>query len=293
MIRIGIVGAENSHSAAIGKTLNIDKSVPGCRVVAIWGETDEFAAKAAQAGQIPAIVKRPEEMIGQIDAVIVDHRHARFHLAAAEPFLKARLPMFIDKPFCYRLSEGRQFLARAARAAVPVTSFSTIPFQKCSRDFLKVVRKAQVLSASSAGPCDLDSPYGGVFFYGIHQVDMLLECFGTDVVAAAVTRGAGSPDASATLWWSGGMVATMHCLNGPQSKNSGMQFVAVTEAGPLAMKVQYDANVYLTGIKAFCRMFKTGREPLEHKRFLASIAVLEAMDKSVKAGGKVQQVEKV
>jgi hypothetical protein len=85
----------------------------------------------------------------------------------------------------------------------------------------------------------------------------------------------------------------MHCLNDQLSKNSGMQFLAVTDSGPLAMKVQYDANVYLTGIKTFCRMFKTGKEPFEHRRFLASIAVLEAMERSVNAGGKVQEVEKV
>ena len=47
MIRIGIVGAENSHSVAISKTLNIAKRVPGFRVVAIWGETDKFARDAA------------------------------------------------------------------------------------------------------------------------------------------------------------------------------------------------------------------------------------------------------
>ncbi|MFB3892893.1 MAG: Gfo/Idh/MocA family protein [Phycisphaerae bacterium] len=293
MIRIGIVGAENSHSAAIARTLNIDKSVPGFRAVAIWGETDEFAAKSAEAGRIPAIVKQPADMIGKIDAVIVDHRHAKYHLEAAEPFLTARMPMFIDKPFCYRLADGKRFLERATKAGVPVTSFSTVPLQKCSREYAKAIRKAKVVSVASAGPCDLDSKYGGVFFYGIHQVDMLLECFGTDVVRTAVSRSPGSPNASATMWWTSGMVGTVQCLNDQLSRNSGMQFLAVTDSGPLAVKVQYDANIYLTGIKTFCRMFKTGKEPFEHRRFLASIAVLEAMEKSVNAGGQVQEVEKV
>ena len=53
-----------------------------------------------------------------------------------------------------------------------------------------------------------------------------------------------------------------------------------------------DANPYLTGIRRFCKMFKTGVEPLDHKRILAPVAVLEAMEKSVKTG-KLTPVAKV
>ena len=42
-------------------------------------------------------------MLGKIDALIVDHRHAKFHLEAATPFVKAGIPTFVDKPFCYRV----------------------------------------------------------------------------------------------------------------------------------------------------------------------------------------------
>jgi len=33
--------------------------------------------------------------------------HAKLHLPAAMPFLDKKLPLFIDKPFCYRLAEGK------------------------------------------------------------------------------------------------------------------------------------------------------------------------------------------
>ena len=48
MIRIGIIGAENSHTGAIAKTINIDKKVKGAKVVAVWGETRAFAKAAAE-----------------------------------------------------------------------------------------------------------------------------------------------------------------------------------------------------------------------------------------------------
>jgi len=290
MIRIGIVGAENSHSAAVAKTLNVQKSVPGCRVVAIWGETRAFAEKSAEAGQIPKIVKRPADMIGEIDGVMIDHRHAKYHLDAAEPFLKAKLPLFIDKPFCYRLAAGKRFLARARRMKVPVVSFSTVPMSKCFGTFAKAGAKSgAVCAAASAGPCDLESKYGGVFFYGIHQVDMLLALLGTDVVAVGVDRAGKGGNAVATCFWKNGLTASMHCLSG---WSTGFQASVVTEKGPLSVKLESDPNPYLAGVKTFTRMFRTGVEPIDHKRFLAPIAVLEAMAKSVKTG-KVTAVARV
>ena len=64
MLNIGIVGAENSHTAAIAKVINVDKRVPGVRVTHVWGETRAYARKAAEAGEIPHIVKEPVDMVG-------------------------------------------------------------------------------------------------------------------------------------------------------------------------------------------------------------------------------------
>ena len=136
-IRIGIIGAENSHTIEYGRIFNRDKSFPGCEVVAVWGETEAFAQKAARDGQIPKIVKDPAELVGGIDALIVDHRHPKYHLAAASPFVAAGIPTFIDKPFCYRVDEGRKFLELARSKRTPVSSFSTLD---------------EVISAANAAP---------------------------------------------------------------------------------------------------------------------------------------------
>jgi predicted dehydrogenase len=290
MIRIGIVGAENTHSAAIAKTLNVEGKVPGCRVVAIWGETDEFASRTAQAGHIPTIVRRPADLIGLADAVVIDHRHAKHHLPAAEALLSAGLPMFIDKPFCYRLAQGRGFLERARKAGVPVTSFSTVPLQKTFGDFRRAVAKAgAVRAAASFGPCDLKSPYGGVFFYGIHQVDMIVEAFGTDLEAVCVRKAGKGRNAVAALLFASGLTASMHCL---AEGSTGFQISAATDGGAVSARIVSDANPYLTGIRTFCAMFKTGKEPAAHRRILTPVAVLEALERSVRTG-KVEKVAKV
>ena len=56
MLKIGIIGAENWHCAAIAKLCNVEKKVP-CRAVMVWGEKLKFAKAAAETGRIPSIVK--------------------------------------------------------------------------------------------------------------------------------------------------------------------------------------------------------------------------------------------
>lgn len=77
-LKIGIIGAENSHTAAIARALNVDKLVKGFSVEYVWGETGKFARTAAKQGQIAHIVSNPKEMLGNIDALIVDHRHGKY-----------------------------------------------------------------------------------------------------------------------------------------------------------------------------------------------------------------------
>jgi hypothetical protein len=87
-IRIGIIGAENAHTIGFGKMFNIEKKIPGIEVQYVWGETEDFARRALGKGGIPEMVSLPDEILGKIDALIVDHRHAKYHLEAAVPLIE-------------------------------------------------------------------------------------------------------------------------------------------------------------------------------------------------------------
>ena len=286
-MKLGIIGAENSHTVAIATIINVKKKIKGCSLDYVWGETDAFAKKAAADGQIPNIVKTPLDMIGKIDAVLVDHRHAKYHLKAVWPFVEAGIPAFIDKPFCYRADEGKAFLKMARAKGTPVTSFSVLTHQASFRRFKKNLPSlGTIVSASTYGPCDLKSKFGGVFFYGIHQVDMALHAFGYDVKAALITKN--GPNATGQLFYPLGFIVTMSLIKDGCHK-FGIGAVGTEGAGYLAMT--YDKDPYLHGVQTSTRMFKTGEEPLTHEQMLRPIQVLEALEKSVKSG-KVEKVIK-
>jgi len=278
MKNIGIIGAENSHAAAISKIINVDKKIKGFRVTHIWGETRAFAKKTAEAGNIPEIVKNPNEMIDSIDALIVDHRHGKHHLSAAEPFIEKKIPVFIDKPFCCQLNKGKKFLDKAKKKKAPVCSYSILPKQKSFSVLKKEVKKLGKLSAVvTTGPCDIQSKYGGIFFYGVHQVDLILSAVGYDAVHVRMNKG--KVNSTGTIFFKSGLVATMNCISEKWPK---FHFSAVGENGRTDMEMMHDDNPYLTGVRDFTRMFNTGKSPSTRESMLMPVAVLEALEKSLK-----------
>ena len=274
-IRIGIIGAENSHSVGFGKMFNIDKKFPGVEVTHLWGETDEFARKTAEAGKIPNIVKDPKEMLGKIDALIVDHRHAKFHLEAVTPFVMAGIPTFIDKPFCYRVEEGKAFLAMARKAGTPITSFSSIAQSVCTYDIKQQLESmGEINHVVRYGPVDLDSEYGGVFFYGVHILQPLMFMFGEDIQRVKITRN--GKKGSASLVFKSGLYATLIFKN----VSYGWETYVETKKGLVELKSRIPESDPIKIYSDIVEMFRTRVEPRSHQSILTEVAVLEALEKS-------------
>ena len=274
-VRIGIIGAENSHTAGYGKLFNIDKKFPGVEVLYVWGETEEFARNAMAQGGIPNMIKDPLEMMGKIDALIVDHRHAKYHLEAATPFVKAGIPTFIDKPFCYRVSEGKEFLAMAERLGTPVTSFSSVAQSDATFDVKKQVESMEPINhAVMYGPADINSEYGGIFFYGVHSVQTLMFIFGEDIVRARITKN--GKNATANLAFNNGMLATLIF----KSLHYGWETFVETKDGIIELKSRVEESDPSKYYLDMVEMFRTGKEPRSHESIIKCVAILEALEKS-------------
>jgi len=275
-LRIGIIGAENSHTIDFGRMFNIDKKFPGAEVKYVWGETDEFARNASEKGNIPNIVKDPEEMMGKIDALIVDHRHAKYHLEAAIPFVKEGIPTFVDKPFCYRAEEGEEFLELARKHGTPVTSYSTIAHSASTFDIKKQLESmGEINQVVRSGPVELDSKYGGIFFYGVHIVQPLMYMFGEDIERVRINRE--GQTGSANLVYKNGLYLTLILKN----ISRGWETFVETEDGLIELKSRVEESDPALAYTAMVEMFRTGKEPRSYENILNCVRVLEALELSV------------
>ena len=139
--------------------------IPGVRVTHVWCDDSADATRVARAAGIPHIAEQPEDVIGQVDAVVIATDKGWEHVDRARPFIEAGLPMFIDKPLCDREDHLRQFAAWRHEGK-PLLSTSCMRY---AREF----RAAQEQMASTVGEPRLITMTTSKSWerYGIHALE--------------------------------------------------------------------------------------------------------------------------
>src|SRR5690242_13046878 len=110
MLRIALVGTENSHAREIIRHLNTHPISDAARIVALVGADDEHNQALLAAGNITRLVPTSQELIGSVDALIVTNRDGALHRGHAVPFLDAGLPVWVDKPLAASTADARAIL---------------------------------------------------------------------------------------------------------------------------------------------------------------------------------------
>ena len=99
--------------------------IPGAKITCVcctgYAGREE-AEHIARAALIPTVYDRPEEMIGNVDAVIVATDDGNEHVDRCRPFVEAGIPMFIDKPLVNTEEDLRTFLKWRAEGAKFISS---------------------------------------------------------------------------------------------------------------------------------------------------------------------------
>lgn len=284
MIRIGIVGSDNSHAIAFSKLCNVPGNIPrveGAQVVAVFGEEEERTKEVAQEGNIPKIVEKPEDMIGEIDAALVVFRHGGKHRQYAEPFLKAGIPTFVDKPLAVSSSDAKAMLELADSNGTPLTSFSTLRYAGDMLSFKQEAGELEITSAVFSGPADRESEYGGLPFYGVHIAEMMQALYGPGVRSVSATQH--EKNIVATLHYEGGQMGTLNFLG---DASYVFHMLAFGKKGWIGRAL--DASTcYRDGLEVVLEMVRSGKRPLSNAALMEPVRVLEAIEESLDSGSLV------
>ncbi len=84
--------------------------IAGARVTHLWTDRADEAPPVAAAALIPKIVARPQDVIGEVDAVFIATDDGFDHVERARPFVEAGLPVFVDKPLALTVGDLRTFI---------------------------------------------------------------------------------------------------------------------------------------------------------------------------------------
>lgn len=164
MLRVGLIGDESSHVGAWAAWLG--RHGDAARLAAVVAPTRAWAGAEA--------LRRPKDLLGRVDAVLVMGRDGARHRADAEPCLREGLPTFVDKPFTLDVPDAEALLAGARDGGTRVTSFSALRFAPEVRALAERTQ-GRVRGVRVSGPTDPASPHGGRAFYAPHALELALE----------------------------------------------------------------------------------------------------------------------
>ena len=180
MIRIGMIGADSTHTEAWTQLVNpADSPLHGrAQVVKLWGEDAEQARSKAAEWQIPEVVGTPAEALTDVDLAMVVNRYGDDHPPHARLALEAGLYRHLWTS--HLRTRWRMFTAWSSLAAegdVPLMSCSALRYagevmelQERMKEFGAL--NCAVVSGAAAG--DFPDPRAlHPFFYGVHAVELL------------------------------------------------------------------------------------------------------------------------
>lgn len=299
-LRIGIIGCDTSHCVAFTEVFNNPQGksyVPGGKVVAAFkgGSPDlpasisrvENVATNLQAKYGVKIYESIEVLCSNVDVVLLESVDGRTHLEQVKPVIKARKPVFVDKPCAASLKDALEIFRLAKEANVPLFSSSSLRFAK---DTQAVHNGAigQVSYAETTSPLELEPHHPELFWYGIHGVESLFTVMGTG--CESVQRGTGTNGlVEVTGIWSGGRKGI---YREEKQKVYGANYHGVAKGAKGEAKVgSFDGYEPLN--VAIMKFFQTGIAPVSADETIEIIAFMSAEAESKQLNGAPVKLQDV
>jgi len=289
-IRLGMIGLDTSHVIAFTKVIN-DPNATGVladvRIVAGFPGGTDIPASADRVDKFTEQLRSQgieicgsiEELLGKVDAVMIESVDGRPHLEQARPVFAAGKRVFIDKPMAGSLADAIEIVELSKKHNVPFFSSSSTRF---SPDFQAIRRGeskfGEIKRCVAYGPMSVEPHHPDLYWYGIHGCEILYTIMGPG--CKTVTRA--GPEKVVGVWADGreGIFEA--------GKGYGAEVEGTKASGPAGKYVGYGPLLV-----EIARFFKTGKPPIDPAETLELMAFMEAADESKRRGGEPVSIEEV
>ena len=291
-LKIGLVGLDTSHVTAFGSLLNDPGNanhVPGARIVAAYpGGSKDFELSWSRVEGFTRTLREkyavemkdsPEAVAEGVDLLFITSVDGRVHRGQFERTVKFKRPTFIDKPLAVSVDDAEAIVRLANAEKVPVMSCSSLRY---AQPLVEAVggRREEVLGCDTFGPLSEVPTQPGLFFYGVHAVDMLVSVMGHGCQhVGAMHTDAGDV---LTLAWPGGRTGSVRLAKSGHGKygctlhrKAGAQFVDASATKKPA---------YATMLEAILRSLPQGESDVPADEMLDTVRILEAANAARQTG---------
>jgi hypothetical protein len=290
--------------------------VEGFEIVKVWDENPASARRFSETfGWRPQVCDAFTDLASGVDAIFLAdcNGSGNDHLRLAEPFLRRKVPIFVDKPFASRLADAEALVKLARQYGTPLFNASILSYVPAA-DFFKS-RFAELAHAYWPVPGNRPAQplgvgvvkgVGGAFAqelegrpladdvesrmaYLIHGVALALNLFGEDVEWVE-TMGTLPLEYLHLHLRSDREVMILNTSIDAFPESCTFYASAYGKYGEVHSLPIGDPE-FLGGAEKIVRLFKgmleTGTPPVPYESFIWHIAVIEAAVQAQKNGGRV------
>ena len=240
----------------------------------------ERARHIAKASLIEKVVERPEDMIGEVDAVICATDKGDEHVTRCKPFLDAGIPMFIDKPlvnseedlrtFVNWRKEGKKFISSSSlRYAKEYEPYYTSHYE---------LGKLMYICSTMAKKWEE---------YGIHAVEQMFPLLGKGFISVQNTGTKELPH--------------VHLVHQSGCRVDIPQGVGMAGGGILMLGTQGSTHVvckdsyysFKKQLDMFVNWLRTGVEPVPFEDTVEMMKIIVAGIRSREEGGRIVRLDEI
>jgi predicted dehydrogenase len=294
-LSIGLVGCDTSHVIVFSKCFNkADHAdhVEGGRVIMGYpGGSPDFELSHSRVEKFThqlrdeygvKIAESPEAVAEACDLVFITAADGRTHLDYVRKTIAARKPTFIDKPLAVKSEDAREIMRLGEQHHVPIMSASSLRYAPPLLEALHDDALGKIAGADVFGPMPIEPTQGGLFWYGIHSVEMLSRIMGSGCAEVRTTTAQKHDIVAAT--WKDGRMGSVHGVRDAHGKfgatihrAKGMQFVDAYG--------HTDRSAYANMLDAVMRSLPQGKSDVDPTDTIEVIRLIEAANESRANGG--------
>ncbi len=256
--------------------------IPGARVTHLWTDDPADAPKVAAASLIPNIVSQPEDVIGQVDAVIISTDDGDDHIRRARPFIEAGLPVFVDKPMATNIADLRQFVQwnKAGATILSTSGMRYAPEMRLTDEQRTQLGDLRWITSFTCKTWER---------YGIHALEAIEPLLGPGFLTVQALSDSGGDVIHITH--RSGVRITIGAIHDAYGSFGAVHLYGTKGQLPLRLTDTYHA--FRGQLVAFIDMLHTGTRPLPFAETVELMAVIIAGRRSREQNGALIQISDI
>ncbi|MFO7695799.1 MAG: Gfo/Idh/MocA family oxidoreductase [Anaerolineae bacterium] len=295
-IRVGIIGYDTSHAPAFARLLNqadVPYAIGGARVVCGFpsysediessrGRVEEYRRDLAALGVRESA--SIGELLEQVDAVLLESVDGRRHLTEVIAVLEAGKPVFVDKPLAASYKDALEIARHAEGTGTRLFSASSLRYDANVLSVLDSVAGQPVYGCDAFSPATLEETNPGLFWYGVHAVELLYTFMGMGCRSVRCVSMSGAEVVVGE--WEDGRLGTV------RGTRSGDHDYGVTVHSTTTHQTRYNREIpiYAQLLQRIVAFFGGQPAPVAPAETLETMAFVQAALTSAAEGGRAVQL---